>query len=209
MPLKRYGHACYLNSQFTIHIITDLEKLLLSNACSLYVFTFFVSKVKANAKTSQKGKISAKTVKERDISSSSYLHACEILLSLIVDRKKQDTNAIISLKKSGPQITELLTRFSASIAGAGVAVVLSVVCQVVCNRVPFCKAKLLSTGFGLGLVWISLAVNNLRNTVVSIRRSSGRLDGEDEEMVDRMDGNLKDVWFRAAAVLTVAVLRLA
>lgn len=128
---------------------------------------------------------------------------------MIVDRKKQGRNAIISLKKSGPQLTELLTQFSASIAGTGVAVVLSVVCRVVCNGVPFCAPKLLSTGFGLGLVWLSSAVNKLRNTVISIRKSCGKLDAGEEEMMDRLDRDLNDVWFRAAAVLTVAVLRLA
>lgn len=148
-------------------------------------------------------------MKERDIPSNSYLYACESLLSIIVNRKQQGRNAIASLKKSGPQLNDLLTGFSASIAGTGVAVVLGVVCRVLCNQVPFCASKLLSTGFGLGLVWLSSAVNRLKNTVISISKSSGKLGAHEEEMMDQLDRNLKDVWFRVAAVMTVAVLQLA
>ncbi|XP_057780424.1 uncharacterized protein LOC130998981 isoform X2 [Salvia miltiorrhiza] len=63
------------------------------------------SHVKVKAKTSQKRKTSPKMMKERDISCKSYLHACESLLSIIVNRKQQGGNATISLKKSSPQLT--------------------------------------------------------------------------------------------------------
>lgn len=155
-------------------------------------------------KSSQKRK-----TKERDIASNSYLHACESLLSLIAGKKQKDKNVIISLKKLGPQLDDLLSRFSASIAGTGVAVVLSVMCRTLCNGVPFSASKLLSTGLGLGLVWISSAVNKLRNTVISISRSSGKLDGQEEEMMASLDRNLKDFCFRTAAIMAIAVLRLA
>ncbi|KAL1559687.1 hypothetical protein AAHA92_10001 [Salvia divinorum] len=167
------------------------------------------SHVKVMAKTSQKRKASPKTMKERDISCNSFLYACESLLSIIVDRKQQGRNAIVSLKKFGPQLNDLLTGFSASIAGTGVAIVLGVVCRVMCNQVPFCTSRFLSTGLGLGLVWLSSAVNKLRNTVISISKSSGKLGAHEEEMLDRLDRNLKDVWLRVAAVMTVAVLQLA
>ncbi|KAH6796555.1 hypothetical protein C2S52_021109 [Perilla frutescens var. hirtella] len=182
---------------------TDSSKLATEKTAALK------SHVKAKTKTSQKRKTAPKTAKERDVSCNSYLHACESLLSVIVDRKQQGKNAIISLKKSGPQLSELLTRFSASIAGTGVAVVLSVVSRAVCNGVPFSASKLLSTGLGLGLVWLSSALNKLRDTVISISKSSGKLGADEEEMMDRLDRNLKDVCFRTAAVMTVAVLRLA
>ncbi|KAG6418747.1 hypothetical protein SASPL_120952 [Salvia splendens] len=126
-----------------------------------------------------------------------------------LNRKQQGKNAITSLKKSGHQLNDLPTGFSASIAGTGVAVLVGVVCRVLCNQVPFCASKLLSTGFGLGLVWLSSAVNRLRNTVISISKSSGKLGAHEEKMMDRLDRNLNDVWFRVTAVMTVAVLQLA
>lgn len=173
------------------------------NTCSLS-FPLIISHVKVKSKSSQKRK-----TKERDVSSNSYLHACESLLSVIVDRKQMGKNVIISLKKSGPQLNDLLSRFSASIAGTGVAVVLSVMCRIICNGVPFSASKLLSTGLGLGLIWISSAVNKLRNAVISISRSSGKSSGQEEQMMDSLDRNLKDFCFRTAAVMAIAVLRLA
>ncbi|KAI3460856.1 hypothetical protein Pfo_017519 [Paulownia fortunei] len=164
---------------------------------------------KVKGKTLQKRKTSTRTGKERDIHCNSYLHACESLLSIIVDRKQQGRSAIVSLKKSGTQLPQLLTQISTSIAGTGIAVVLSVVCRVACNRVPFCPSKLFSTGLGLGLVWLSWAVNKLRDTVISISKTSGKLGAKEEEMMDHLDRNLKDIYFRAAALTAVAVLRLA
>ncbi|KAI3449596.1 hypothetical protein Pfo_006261 [Paulownia fortunei] len=164
---------------------------------------------KVKEKTSQKKKTSTKTGKERDIYFNSSLHACESLLSIIIDRKQQGKSAIVSLKKSGPQLPQLLTQFSASIAGTGIAVVLSVFCRVACSRVPFCASKLLSTGLGLGLVWLSWAVNKLRDTVISIGKNSGKFGEKEEEMMNHLDRNLNDICFRAAALMAVVVLKVA
>ncbi|KAH6772734.1 hypothetical protein C2S52_004455 [Perilla frutescens var. hirtella] len=165
---------------------------------------------KVKEKTSRKKKTTGtRTGNERDAYCNSYLHACESLLSVIMDRKQQGKNTILSLKKSGPQLPRLLTQFSASIAGTGIAVVLSVLCRVACNRVPFCASKLLSTGLGLGLVWLSWAVNRLRNTVVSISKTSGKTDVKEEEMMNHLDRNLKDIYFRAVALIAVVALKVA
>lgn len=161
-------------------------------------------------KTSRKKKTrSSRTGGERDAYCNSNLHACESLLSVIMDRKQQGKKAFLSLKKSGPQLPRLLTQFSASIAGTGIAVVLSVLCRVACNRVPFCASKLLSTGLGLGLVWLSWAVNRLRDTVVSISRTSGKTEQKEEEMMNHLDRNLKDICFRAVALIAVVAMKAA
>ncbi|KAK6164719.1 hypothetical protein DH2020_001583 [Rehmannia glutinosa] len=171
--------------------------------------SYLKSHEKLKEKTSQKKKTNARTGKERDIYSNSYLHACESLLSIIFDRNHQGKNTIHSLKKSGPQLPQLLTQVSASIAGTGIAVVLSVLCRVVCSRVPFCASRVLSTGLGLGLVWLSWAVNKLRDTVISISKTSGKVGEKEEEMMSNLDRNLKDICFRAAALMAVVVLKVA
>ncbi|PIN18184.1 hypothetical protein CDL12_09152 [Handroanthus impetiginosus] len=164
---------------------------------------------KTKQKTSRKKKTSTKTGKERDIYSNSYLHACESLLSIIVNKKHQPKSTITSLKKSSPQLPELLTQFSAAIAGTGIAVVLSVFCRVICSRAPFCEAKLLSTGLGLGLVWLSSAVYKLRDTVVSISKSYGTFGEKEDEMMKHLGRNLKDIYFRAFALMVIGVLKVA
>lgn len=126
-----------------------------------------------------------------------------------MDRNQHSRNTILSLKKSGPQLPQLLTQFSASIAGTGIAVVLSVLCRVACNRVPFCASKILSTGLGVGLVWLSWAINRLRDSVISITKTSGKCGDREEEMVNSLDRNLKDIYFRAIALIAVVVLKAA
>ncbi|CAJ1969197.1 unnamed protein product [Sphenostylis stenocarpa] len=163
---------------------------------------------KAKAKPSQKK--NKKVARERDLFQKNYLHACESLLSLIVDKRQHPKTAILSLKKSGPELPELLTQFSVAIAGTGLAVLLSVICKLSCGRgIPFCASKILNTGFGFGLVWLSWAVNKLRDTIVGINKNAGKPRLKDEEMIQRVDKSLGEIYFRSAALLAVAVLRLA
>lgn len=149
-----------------------------------------------------------KKARGRDLDGKNYFHACECLLSVMIDKKRNGKTAIPSLKKFSTELPELLMQFSASIAGTGIAVIFSVICKIAYSRVPFCASKLYSTGIGLGLVWLSWAVNGLRNTVVCISRSSGKLDMKEEEMITKLDRSVKDIYFRAATVMAMAVLRL-
>lgn len=184
-------HPIFFNHQF-------------SGSC---IFSSFSSPRKSKVKSSPNKKTNKKA-RERDLYTKNYFHACECLLSIMID-KKHSKSAILSLKKFSGELPELLMQFSASIAGTGIAVIFSVICKVAYSRVPFCASKLSSTGIGLGLVWLSWAVNRLRETVVYISRSSGKLDTKEEEMITKLDGSVKDIYFRAATVMAVAVLRLA
>ncbi|CAL0316171.1 unnamed protein product [Lupinus luteus] len=161
---------------------------------------------KVKNKPSRKNK---KVGRERDLYKKNYLHACESLLSLMIDKKQKRKTALLSLKKSGPELPELLTQFSAGIAGTGLAVLLSVICKVACGRVPFCASKLLNTGFGIGLVWLSGAVNKLRDTIVSTSKNARKLGIRDEDMIHEVDKSIKEVYVRAATLLAIVVLRLA
>lgn len=163
---------------------------------------------KFKVKTSRK-KSSRKVGRERDLYKRNYFHACESLLSLMVDKGQQGKKTVLSLKKAGPELPELLNQFSAGIAGTGIAVLLSVVCRVASGMVPFCASKLLSTGFGFGLVWLSWAVNKLSATVTYISRNGGRLQLKDDEVLERINKSMKEIYFRAATIMVVAVLRLA
>ncbi|GKA09137.1 hypothetical protein Tco_0688468 [Tanacetum coccineum] len=116
----------------------------------------------------KKGTRNKTSIKHR----SNYNKACERLLSIIVDKNRKIKAAIPVLKKSGPELPNLLTQFSASIPGTGIAILFLVMFKVASGRVPFCSSKLLNTGLGLGLVWLSWAVNRLRDTIVMIKKNS-------------------------------------
>ncbi|RYR71852.1 hypothetical protein Ahy_A02g006061 isoform D [Arachis hypogaea] len=138
-----------------------------------------------------------KVATERDLYKKNYLHA------------QHRKTAILSLKKSCPELPHLLTQFSVGITGTDLAVLLSVICKLACGRVPFCTSKLLNTGFGFGLVWLSWAVSKLRDTIINISKHAGKLGLKDEGAIRKVDKSVKEVCFRAVVLLALAVLRLA
>ncbi|KAF6135935.1 hypothetical protein GIB67_006827 [Kingdonia uniflora] len=145
----------------------------------------------------------------RDLYRKSYFHTCESFMSLIIN-KRRGKMAILTLKKSGPELPQFLTQFSAGIAGTGLAVLFSVVYKVGGGRVPFCASKVLNTVLGFALVWLSSAVNNLRDSVFQISKSSSKLGLKEEEMMmKRVDGSVNDIYFRAATLVVMVVLRIA
>ncbi|KAK9057289.1 hypothetical protein SSX86_022124 [Deinandra increscens subsp. villosa] len=163
-------------------------------------------KIKLKPSRKKKGGRNKTTIKHR----SNYIQACESLLSIIFDKNRNGKSAIPMLKKSGPELPNLLTQFSASIAGTGIAVLFSVMCKVASGRVPFCSSKLLNTGLGLGLVWLSWAVNRLRDTIMMINKNSNKKKGlKDDDMMKKLDLSMKEIYFRAATLMAVMVLRLA
>uniref|UniRef100_A0A5B7B7G1 Uncharacterized protein n=1 Tax=Davidia involucrata TaxID=16924 RepID=A0A5B7B7G1_DAVIN len=164
---------------------------------------------KIKLKPSPKKKTSKKAGRERDLYRKNYFHACESLLSIMINKRRHGKTTYLSLKKSGPELPQLLTQFSASIAGTGLAVLFSVFCKVACGRVPFCASKLYNTGFGFGLVWLSWAVNRMRDTIVYISKNSGKLGLKEEEMLKKFDRSVNEILFRAVTVMAVVVLRLA
>ncbi|XP_062086209.1 uncharacterized protein LOC133792319 [Humulus lupulus] len=158
---------------------------------------------------SPKEKAGKRVGRERDLYKKNYFHACENLLSIMANKKKHGKTAFLSLKKSGPELPELLTQFSAGIAGTGLAVLFSVICKLACARAPFCSSRLVSTGLGFGLVWLSWAVNKLRDTVVYANKNAGKMGLKEDEVMNKVDKSVEEIYFRAATLMAVALLRFA
>ncbi|KAI3668198.1 hypothetical protein L6452_43275 [Arctium lappa] len=187
-----YNETSYYGSAF------ELENVIVAPPKS-------PEKIKAKPSQKKKGSRNKTAIKHR----SNYFQACESLLSIIVDKNRNGKSAIPVLKKSGPELPNLLTQFSASIAGMGIAVLFSVMCKLASGRAPFCASKLLNTGLGLGLVWLSWAVNKLGDTIMMINKNSNKKGLKDEEMMKNLDRSVKEIYFRGAALMAVMVLRLA
>lgn len=157
---------------------------------------------------SPKKKQGKNAARERNLYQKNYFRACENLLSVVVD-KKRSSIVILSLKKSAPEITQLLSQISAAIAGTGLAILLSVACKTVTVRMPLSSAKVFNTGIGIGFFWLSMAVNRLGDTVSYISRTSNKLKLTEEEIIGRVDGSVNDVLFRALALVAMLLLRFA
>lgn len=159
-------------------------------------------------KPSPKRRNSKKVGRVRDLYKKNYFHACESLLSYMFNKQRNGRRTIQSLKNSGREVPLFLTQFSAGIAGTGLVVLFSVMCKVACGRVPVFSSNLLNTGFGLGLVWLSCAVNKLRDTIICISRKAGKVGLKEDEMMRRVDESLNEIFFRAATLMTLAILRI-
>jgi len=166
------------------------------------------SKADVKAKSPLKKKQKGKNINERDMYQNNYFHASEAILSILMD-KDRSSSTILSVKKAGPEISELLTQCSIGIAGTGLAVLLSVVCKIaIGGRTPFAATRLLHTGVGFGLFWLSSAVNGLRDTITSIFK--GPIDTKlEDEVTVRIQRSMNDIVFRAVTLLAITALRFA
>lgn len=138
-----------------------------------------------------------------------YSYACETLLTLMVDKKQRGRKAILSLKKFSSELFDLLTQFTASIGGTGLAFLLFVVCNLADGKATFCASNFFNTGFGLGLVCLAGAVNKLRITILNISKSAGKFGLKEEKMMQKLDESTRDIYYTAAALLAVVMLRFA
>ncbi|CAG7881733.1 unnamed protein product [Brassica rapa] len=167
---------------------------------------------KTRLKPSPKKQNTKRKAKERDLYKRNHLHAYESLLSLMIGNDHQNKQTtILTLQRSCGELSELLTQFSITAAGTGMAVLFSVVCSLASRRVPFCANKFFDTGLGFSLVILSWAVNRLREVIVHVNRKANKpcssLKGD--EIMNNVERSIKEVYFRAATVLAVFALRFA
>uniref|UniRef100_A0A1J3K4B0 Uncharacterized protein n=1 Tax=Noccaea caerulescens TaxID=107243 RepID=A0A1J3K4B0_NOCCA len=148
--------------------------------------------------------------KEMDLYKRNHLHAYESLLSLLIGNDTQHAT-ILSLQRSCRDLSELLTQFSITAAGTGMAVLFSVVCSVASRSVPFCANKFFDTGLGFSLVILSWAVIRLREVIVNVNRKANKPCSslKHGEIMNSVERSIKEVYFRAATVIAVVALRFA
>ncbi|KAL2900605.1 tRNA modification GTPase MnmE [Bienertia sinuspersici] len=132
-----------------------------------------------------------------------YLSSLKLDSMTISPIKRRNLKSVkTSLKKAGSELPLLLTHFSASVTGIGLAFMFSVIIKWACGSIP----NILPSGFGVGLFWLSSAVNKLRDTIIYINKSSTKF-GVEEELMMRVDSNVNDIFFRAAALMVVLLFR--
>ncbi|XP_010457341.1 PREDICTED: uncharacterized protein LOC104738828 isoform X2 [Camelina sativa] len=141
--------------------------------------------------------------KETDLYKRNHLHACESLISLMIGDEKHRQTTMLSLKKSRGELLELLTQFSIGIAGTGIAVLFSLVCNVASRRVPFCANKVFESALSLSLVLLSWSVSRLRVAIVDVNKKAIK----EEEITNKVERRIKEVYFRTATVIAMVALR--
>ncbi|CAA7047102.1 unnamed protein product [Microthlaspi erraticum] len=167
---------------------------------------------KTRVKPSPRKQNTKRKAKQSDLYRRNHLHAYESLLSLMIGSDPQDKHTtVLSLQRSCGEISELLTQFSITAAGTGMAVLFSVVCGLASRSVPFCANKFFDTGLGFSLVILSWAVIRLREVIVSVNRKANKQCSslKDGEIMNSVERSIKEVYFRAATVIAVFALRFA
>ncbi|KAL1216526.1 hypothetical protein V5N11_030169 [Cardamine amara subsp. amara] len=141
--------------------------------------------------------------REKDLHTRNHLHACESLISLMLGSEQHKQNTMLSLKKSRGDLSDFLTQFSIGIAGTGMAVFFSVACKIASRRVPFCENKFFDSALSLSLVLLSWAVSRLRKAINGVNKKAIN----EEEIRNRVERRIKEVYFRAAIVIAIVALR--
>ncbi|EOA37843.1 hypothetical protein CARUB_v10011433mg [Capsella rubella] len=136
---------------------------------------------------------------EKDLYKRNHLYACESLISLMIGNDQHRQTTMLSLKKSRGELLALLTQFSIGIAGTGIAVLFSVASR----RVPFCANKFFESALSLSLVLLSWSVSRLRKAIVDANRKAIK----EEEIKNKVERRIKEVYFRAATVIAMVALR--
>ncbi|KAL1209344.1 hypothetical protein V5N11_025122 [Cardamine amara subsp. amara] len=190
----------------------DSEVLTPAKLKAVTVLAPLKSPEKTRLKPSPRKHNTKRKAKEQDLYKRNHLHAYESLLSLMIGNDHQHKHTtVLSLQRSCKELSELLTQFSISVAGTGIAVLFSVACSLASRRVPFCANKFFDTGLGFSLVILSWAVNRLREVIVHVNRKANKPCSslKDEEIINSVERSMKEVYFRAATVLAVFALRFA
>jgi hypothetical protein len=141
--------------------------------------------------------------KEYDLYERNRLHACESLLSLMIGNEQHRKTTMLSLKKSRGELFELLTQCSIGFAGTGMAVLFFLVCNVASRQVPFCANQFFEGAMSLSLVLLSWSVSRLREALVNFNRKTIN----EEEVSNKVERRIKEVYFRAATVIAMVALR--
>ncbi|XP_020253667.1 uncharacterized protein LOC109830715 isoform X2 [Asparagus officinalis] len=164
------------------------------------------SKSPGKTKTMHKKKQSRNPDSERF--SKNYFYACDCLFNMYLD-KTGNKMIILSLKDSGPELTQLLSQFSAVIVGTGLAVLFSVALKAMNGTAALLtSSKLFSVSFGIGLFWLSRAVSSLRDTIYSFSKRSGRGKKliEEAAVVENVRTSINEILFRFVAMMAVGIL---
>lgn len=130
---------------------------------------------------------------------------------MIGNDPKDKHTTVLSLQRSCGELSELLTQFSITAAGTGMAVLFSVVCGLASRSVPFCADKFFDTGLGFSLVILSWAVIRLREVIVNVNRKASKQCSslKDGEIMNSVERSIKEVYVRAVTVIAVFALRFA
>ncbi|KAF7804777.1 uncharacterized protein G2W53_043888 [Senna tora] len=138
-----------------------------------------------------------------------YSYSCERFLSFLLEYKRCPETAILSVKKSGPELPEMLSiNVAGTICGFGVVILSSLLSKICGGRVSFLDLNPLHIFLGFGLQWLALAVYKLGRTIYGIQNNVGKKGLKDGKVIEKVHKNLSAIYNGAVVLLITGVTSL-
>jgi len=101
----------------------------------------------------------------------------------------------------------LLNQLAVTLAGSGLGIMLYVAAKIFSVNALFDSRKLMNIVFGLGLIWLSAGVKNLRDAFFSVTGINEKLKPKQRRNVSKLKRELRHVFFKVFTLMAFSVLR--
>lgn len=143
---------------------------------------------------------------QRDIFQKSQFQHYEYMFSMLFNNDSA-TSSVSQLKTiNQKEFTMLLNHISVGLTGSGLGITMFVASKMLAVN-AFDSRRLMNIMFGIGLLWLSAGVQNLREVVLSITRLSHKLKPEERKIVSRLKRELTGVFFKALTLIAFSLVR--
>eukprot|EP01018_Ginkgo_biloba_P010937 Gb_03323 [translate_table: standard] len=145
--------------------------------------------------------------KGRDIFKKSQFHLYECMLSVLFTNNSATSSVLELTKTRSKEFMTLLNQIAVALAGSGLATVLFVASKMLAVNALFDSSKFFNILFGFGLIWLSCAVQNLREVFLSLTEPQYTVRLKESQIVSKVKRELNGVTFKAFALMAFSMLR--
>ncbi|XP_057841313.2 uncharacterized protein LOC131051005 isoform X3 [Cryptomeria japonica] len=143
---------------------------------------------------------------QRDIFQKSQFQHYEYMLSMLFNNDSAKSSVLQLKKINQKEFTMLLNQISVGLTGSGLGITLFVASRMLVVN-AFDSRRLMNIMFGIGLLWLSAGVQNLREVVLSITRLSDKFKPKERKIVSRLKRELTSVFFKAFTLIAFSLAR--
>jgi len=160
-------------------------------------------KLKHHKKKKSKGSVN----KGRDIFKRNQFQHYEVMLSVLFTKDFAASSGLELTKSSREEFLMLLNQLAVTLAGSGLGIMLCVAAKTFSVNALFDSRKLMNIVSGLGLIWLSAGVKNLRDAFFSVTGINEKIRPKQRRNVSILKKELSHVCFKVFTLMAISVLR--
>lgn len=177
--------------------------------------TAFMQNVKSSVSSPEKLKLKHHTKKKskgsfhkgRDVFKRSQFQHYEVMLSVLFSKDFSASSFLELTKSSREELFIVLNKLTVTLAGSGLGIMLYVAAKMCSVNALFDGRKLMNIVLGLGLIWLSAGVKNLRDAFISVTGMNEKLRPKQRRNVSILKREMSHVFFKAFTLMAFSVLR--